>query len=107
MISLHDYILEALDQENLIWKIETYFKTKKTEYNEFVKIVDKCKNDNTVAKDNVENYLKDTHIKIKPFIDFLDDDIKGNDVNKDYLYLFTKTIECILSDKSPENIFNN
>ena len=55
-----------------------------------------------MSKDNLENYLKNTNIKLKPFIDFLDDDIYGSDTAKDYLYLLKKTIESIIANKQVE-----
>ena len=102
MKSLTAYIKEGLDEDNLIWKIETWFKKKPNEYKEFADIVNKCVADRVVSKENLENYLKNTNIKLKPFIDFLDDDIYGTDTTKDYLYLLKKVIECIIANKQVE-----
>ena len=102
MRTLQEYIKEELDEDNLIWKIETWFRKKPSEYKQFTHIVDKCIADRVVSKENLEAYLKDTNIKLKPFIDFLDDDIYGSDTAKDYLYLLKKTIESIIANKQVE-----
>ena len=102
MRTLQEYIKEELDEDNLIWKIETWFRKKPSEYKQFTDIVNKCIADRVVSKDNLENYLKNTNIKLKPFIDFLDDDIYGSDTAKDYLYLLKKTIESIIANKQVE-----
>ena len=101
MKDIRTYIKENLDEENLIWKIETYFKRKPEQYKAFTNIVKKCKQDVTVTKEKVEEYFKDTNIKIKPFVDFLDEEINvENDINKDYYYCLKKVIETILNNKS-------
>ena len=103
MKDIRTYIKENLDEENLIWKIETYFKRKPEQYKAFTKIVQKCKQDMVVTKENVEAYFKDTDIKIKPFVHFLDEEINTeNDINKDYYYCLSKIIKCIIDNKSIE-----
>ena len=102
MKALNVYIKETLDEDNLMWKIEMWFKKKPSEYKSFTDLVNKCK-ESGVTEEILQEWLDKSKLKLKQFIDFLDDDIyKDDSVTKDYLYLFKKTIENILADKSFE-----
>ena len=53
-----------------------------------------------VQKDDVVNFLStNPEFRLKEFIDFIDDDIvRSEDINKDYIYQFTKIIEMFLTN---------
>jgi hypothetical protein len=94
---------EELDTDNLLWKINMWFRKKPAEYKEFIEIVKKCIENKTVTKELLEEFVNTKKFKLKQFIDFLDDDINNQDnISKDYMYLLKKVIECLMNDKQFE-----
>lgn len=103
MKNITQYIKESIDEENLEWKIKVFFKKNRKEYNQFVHLVDKCKEGNAITKEFVEELVKDTDINVKQFVDFMDDDIyKDTTIQKDYIYLFMKIVELVIGNKNIE-----
>ena len=93
---------EELDTDNLLWKVEMWFRNKPTEYKEFINIVKECIKNKTVTKELLEDFINNKKFKLKQFIDFLDDDIHNTNDTKDYFYLLKKVIECLMNDKQFE-----
>lgn len=93
---------EELDTDNLLWKVEMWFRNKPTEYKEFINIVKECIKNKTVTKELLEDFINNKKFKLKQFIDFLDDDIHNTSDTKDYFYLLKKVIECLMNDKQFE-----
>ena len=93
---------EELDTDNLLWKVEMWFRNKPTEYKEFINVVKECIKNKTVTKELLEDFINNKKFKLKQFIDFLDDDIHNTSDTKDYFYLLKKVIECLMNDKQFE-----
>lgn len=100
MKSLFNYLQESIE-DNLFWKIDKYFERDKTEFNTFIDLVDYCRKNPSFNKQTIENYLIEHPFKsIKKFIDFLDDVIKIDTTDRDYVYMLSIVIKKIISDKS-------
>lgn len=95
-----DYIKEALDYETIEYKLDVWFRNDKKHYDSFIDFVKNCQMKLIVQKDDVVNFLNtNPEFKLKEFIDFIDDDIvRSEDINKDYIYQFTKIIEMFLTN---------
>lgn len=100
MKTLSQYINESFE-DNLFWKIDKFFDRNKTEYDVFIDLVDFCRNNPGFNKQILEDYLLQHPFKsLKKFIDFLDDVIKVNTTDRDYIYILSVIIKMIISDKS-------
>ena len=97
MITLKRYILENIDSDNLLWKIETYFKNKKEQYNYFVELTKKFETQHNISDDDINDFIEKSSINLKKFIDFISEDIEN--INIDYMYELRKAIQNILDDK--------
>ena len=91
MLSLKEYISEAIDVDNLIWKIETYFKTKPKQKDEFMKLVKKQNENHIITDEDIDNFIEKSGVDMKKLVDFLSEEI--DDEIKDYKYLLKKIIE--------------
>lgn len=97
MITLKRYILENIDSDNLLWKIETYFKNKKEQYNYFVELTKKFEEQHNISDDDINDFIEKSSINLKKFIDFISEDVEN--INIDYMYELRKVIQNILDDK--------
>ena len=104
MKNLIDYINEELDN-NIWWLLDKWFERNENQYQEFIEIVIKCKQEgDKVNIDNLKKYIKGTQIgqNVKQFVNFIDNEvIPIND--KDYLYSLKQIIEMVIGNKSKTN----
>ena len=108
MKNLIDYINEELDN-NLFWLLDKWFERNENQYQEFIDIVIKCKQEgDKVNIDNLKNYIKETQIgqNIKQFVNFIDNEVIPVN-NKDYLYSLKQIIEMVIGNKSKTNKYVN
>lgn len=105
MKSLKEFINinEELD-ENIFWKIDTYYKDKNDEFKEFNKLVDTCRINKAYNTNTISNYINNNEIlsnNIKTFVDFLDDTIHIDlTINKDYISSMYRIIKTIIGNKT-------
>lgn len=100
MISLTQYITEELD-DNMWWLLDKWFDRNETQYQEFVELIVKCKQEGEkVNIDNLKNIIKGTQIEkhLKQFINFIDNEVNPVN-NKDYLYSLKQIIETVIGKK--------
>lgn len=100
MISLKQYITEELD-DNIWWLLDKWFERNETQYQEFIELIVKCKQDGEkVNIDNLKEYIKGTQLNkhLKSFINFIDNEVNP-DNNKDYLYSLKQIVETVMGKK--------
>jgi hypothetical protein len=100
MKNLSTYILEELD-ENIWWLLDKWFERNEQQYQEFIEIIIKCKQEGEkVNIENLKNIIKGTQIEkhLKQFINFIDNEVNPIN-NKDYYYSFKQIIETVLGKK--------
>lgn len=98
MVSLSDYIIvEALDVDNLLYKVDNWFSKNADEMTTFSDMIDKFKKAPSIDRTIVSDYAK--NFKLKQFVDYMTDNISGTEVS-DYLYVFNKIIDTLVGDKS-------
>jgi len=100
MKTLSTYILEELD-DNIWWLLDKWFDRNEQQYQEFIEIVVKCKQEGEkVNIDNLKNIIKGTQIEkhLKQFINFIDNEVNPVN-NKDYLYSLKQIIETVIGKK--------
>lgn len=100
MKTLSTYILEELD-DNVWWLLDKWFDRNEQQYQEFIEIVVKCKQEGEkVNIDNLKNIIKGTQIEkhLKQFINFIDNEVNPVN-NKDYLYSLKQIIETVIGKK--------
>lgn len=97
MINLKDYILENIDTDNLVWKIEVYFKKHKDQYTKFVNLTKKFEEQHGLSDEEINDFLDKSHINLKKFIDFISEDVETENI--DYMYTLRKVIQNLLDDK--------
>lgn len=100
MKHLSNYILEELD-DNIWWLLDKWFDRNEQQYQEFIEIVVKCKQEGEkVNIDNLKNIIKGTQIEkhLKQFINFIDNEVNPVN-NKDYLYSLKQIIETVIGKK--------
>ena len=95
--SINDHIFEELD-DNIWWLLDKWFERNEQQYQEFVEIVIKCKQEgDKVNIDNLKNIIKGTQLEkhLKQFINFIDNEVNPIS-NKDYFYILKQIIETIM-----------
>ena len=100
MKHIKEYILEELDS-NVWWLLDKWFERNEQQYQEFIEIVVKCKQEGEkVNIDNLKNIIKGTQIEkhLKQFINFIDNEVNPVN-NKDYLYSLKQIIETVIGKK--------
>lgn len=100
MKHLFNYILEELD-DNIWWLLDKWFDRNEQQYQEFIEIVVKCKQEGEkVNIENLKNIIKGTQIEkhLKQFINFIDNEVNPMN-NKDYLYSLKQIIENVIGKK--------
>ena len=107
MKSLKNYIWEELD-ENMWWLLDKWFDRNENQYQEFLEIIVKCKEEGEkVNIDNLKTYIKGTQLEkhLKQFINFIDNEVNPVN-NKDYLYSLKQIIETIIGKKEKNKYLN-
>lgn len=104
MKSLQEYIIEELD-ENLFWLLDTWFNRNEEESNEFIEILTKYNVEKKKTAKDVQELIKGTKLEknLIQFINFVDNDIKQKEQNKDYIYNLKKILDIVSGNKSDEN----
>jgi hypothetical protein len=97
MKKIIEYIKENIDTDNLVWKIEVYFKKHKDQYNQFVKLTKKFEEQHGLTNEEINEFLEKSKLNLKKFIDFISEDIDTENI--DYIYTFKKVIQNLLDDK--------
>ena len=100
MKTLSTYILEELD-DNIWWLLDKWFDRNEQQYQEFIEIVIKCKQEGEkVNIETLKNIIKGTQIEkhLKQFINFIDNEVNPVN-NKDYLYSLKQIIETVIGKK--------
>lgn len=98
MVALTDYIIvEALDVDNLMYKVDNWFNKNTDEKTTFSDMIEKFKNAPSIDRTVVSDYAKS--FKLKQFVDYMTDNISGTEVS-DYMYVFNKIIDTLVGDKS-------
>lgn len=97
MISLKEYITENIDTDNLVWKIEVYFKKHKDQYAKFVNLVKKFEEKHGLSDEEINDFLNKSNLNLKKFIDFISEDVETETI--DYMYTLRKVIQNLLDDK--------
>ena len=98
MKRLKEFITESID-DNLFWKIDTFFQNNDSEGKSFNGMIDVCRASKSFNLDTLEAYLKandNLSSNTKKFVDFIEDNINPDTtINKDYsrsLYNIVKTV---------------
>ena len=73
MISLEQFIKEEFDSDNLIWKVNIYFRNNKNLKNGFIELAAKVKNGSKLTIDDIEDYEIKYKCKAIEFINFIYD----------------------------------
>lgn len=108
MKNIKEYILEELDS-NVWWLLDKWFERNENQYQEFIEIVIKCKQEGEkVNIDNLKNIIKGTQIEkhLKQFINFIDNEVNPVN-NKDYLYSLKQIIETVIGKKEKNKYIKN
>ena len=88
MKHLTDYINEELD-DNIFWKIDTYFQNNPDELKSFNGMIDVCRSNKSFNVSTIEAYVNSNELlskNQKKFVDFLDNTIKQDTtINKDFI----------------------
>lgn len=99
MKTLKEYILNEELDDNLFWKIDTYFKNNPSELTSFNGMIDVCRSNKSFNSGTIEAYLngnENLNKNQKKFVDFIEDIIHPDtSINKDYntsIYNIVKTI---------------
>lgn len=100
MKSLSQFIKEELD-ENIWWLLDKWFERNELQYQEFVELIVKCKQDGEkINIENLKEYIKNTQLEhnLKSFINFIDNEVNPVN-NKDYIYSLKQIIETVMGKK--------
>lgn len=103
MKHLTDYINEELD-DNIFWKIDTYFQNNPDELKSFNGMIDVCRSNKSFNVSTIEAYLNSNELlskNQKKFVDFLDNTInKDTTINKDYNSSIYNIVKTVIGNKS-------
>jgi len=96
---VEDRAVESIDVENIAWKVDKYFGKKTAQYDNFVKLVEKFREQHAISDEDIQEFLTKSKIDLKKFIDFICEDIDTAE-QRDYMYLLRKTVQSIIDDKT-------
>lgn len=105
MKTLINYIKENLETDEFSYKYDVWFQKDKKHEKAFLDLLSRLAELKVVTKEDVESFLENNSgFNLKNFVDFFDDTIKTqDDINKDYIYLFTKIIETFITNFNLKN----
>lgn len=110
MKRLKEFIKEELDN-NIFWKIDTYFKDNPDELKAFNGMVDVCRTNKGFNTSTIDAYLSSNELlnkNQKKFVDFLDDTIKQDtSINKDYSSAMYNVVKTVVSNKTEGMKYSN
>lgn len=105
MKTLINYIKENLETDEFSYKYDVWFQKDKKHEKAFLDLLSRLAELKVVTKEDVESFLENNGgFNLKNFVDFFDDTVKTqDDINKDYIYLFTKIIETFITNFNLKN----
>lgn len=105
MKTLINYIKENLETDEFSYKYDVWFQKDKKHEKAFLDLMSRLAELKVVTKEDVESFLENNGgFNLKNFVDFFDDTVKTqDDINKDYIYLFTKIIETFITNFNLKN----
>ena len=110
MKHLSDYINEELD-DNIFWKIDTYFQNNPDELKSFNGMIDVCRSNKSFNVSTIEAYLNSNELlskNQKKFVDFLDNTIKQDTtINKDYNSSIYNIVKTVIGNKTEGTKYTN
>lgn len=110
MKHLTDYINEELD-DNIFWKIDTYFQNNPDELKSFNGMIDVCRSNKSFNVSTIEAYLNSNELlskNQKKFVDFLDNTIKQDTtINKDYNSSIYNIVKTVIGNKTEGTKYTN
>lgn len=110
MKHLTDYINEELD-DNIFWKIDTYFQNNPDELKSFNGMIDVCRSNKSFNVSTIEAYLNSNELlskNQKKFVDFLDNTIKQDTtINKDYNSSIYNIVKTVIGNKIEGTKYTN
>ena len=110
MKHLTDYINEELDN-NIFWKIDTYFQNNPDELKSFNGMIDVCRSNKSFNVSTIEAYLNSNELlskNQKKFVDFLDNTIKQDTtINKDYNSSIYNIVKTVIGNKTEGTKYTN
>ena len=105
-----DYINEELD-DNIFWKIDTYFQNNPDELKSFNGMIDVCRSNKSFNVSTIEAYLNSNELlskNQKKFVDFLDNTIKQDTtINKDYNSSIYNIVKTVIGNKTEGTKYTN
>lgn len=107
MISLTEYIIKEQIDENIFWLLDRWFDNKDDEQREFIELLTRYNTENKKSKKDIEELIKGTALEknLVQFINFIDNDVKITQSNKDYIYNLKLILDTVIGNKSKDNKF--
>lgn len=107
MKHLKDYLSKSINEEiddNIFWKIDTYFQNNEDELKSFNGLVDVCRANKGFNTSTIDAYLSGNELlskNQKKFVDFIEDTIHPDtSITKDYNAAFTNIIKTVIGNKT-------
>ena len=110
MKRLKDFIINEELDDNIFWKIDTYFQNNPIEQKSFNGMVDVCRANKSFNQDTIEAFLtanSSLNRNTKKLLDFLNDDINSDTTNNNYMYSMYNVVKKIIGNKTEGTRFTN
>lgn len=100
MLSIKDIILlEDLDADNLVWKLNTWFSFNEEEKRIFFNFMNAYIQKNSISISDFEKMLTDSKVTYRSFLQFVMDNVSGTE-EYDQLYIMKKVCDLLKANKS-------
>ena len=100
MRKLSEYIrINEAIEDNLYWKLDQWFGDDMDGKQNFINVVSHCRK-NKPNKETIGFMLDSIKFNVNKFVDFIMDNVDGQQEIFDYLYIMHKTIETIIANKT-------
>lgn len=108
MKHLSNYITECLDNDNIFFLLDTFFRNNNEAESQFYGIIAEFMKTKIVTTDKLKQLIKGTFLEteLENFINLICNDVsllKTNKTDIDYIYQLKKLIEYLISNKSTQN----
>lgn len=108
MKNITQFIMESLDEENIFFLLDTYFRTNEENQSQFYGIIAECIKNKIITETKLKELIKNTFLEteLESFINFICNDVTlstSKDNNIDYIYQLKKLIEYLINNKSTQN----
>lgn len=103
MKSLKDFIIQEELDDNIFWKIDTFYQNKPDELKSFNGMIDVCRANKGFNSSTIDAYISGNSnlvSKQKQFVDFIEDNIHNDDINKDYSAAMYNIVKTIVNNKT-------